>query len=272
MERILKKALEASLKGQSYAFATVIKSTLKGTPQKSGAKMVVLEDGSLYGTIGGGRNEKATREECLKAMTSGKPHIVTYDFFGGKDKSVCGGQIQVFIEPFVGQYHLIICGAGHIALPLSVLGKILHLKVTIIDNRKEFTKKSRFPHADRILTGPHAQELSKIDITPSTIIMIVTQGNEFDFECLKTVIRSKALYIGVISSKAKRIKFEKRLTDVGITQAQFSKIHIPAGIDIGSQTPEEIAISIMAEMISVKNRHLLGTEKFKKRDKRTKAN
>ncbi len=267
MDKLLKKALDAARKGQSYAFATVIQSTLKGTPQKSGAKMVVLEDGSLFGTIGGGRNEKAAREECLKAMASGKPQIVTYDFFGGPDKSVCGGQIKVFVEPFIGQQHLVICGAGHIALPLSVLGKILNHKVTIIDNRKELANKKRFPHVDQILMGRHAQELAKVSMTANTAVMVVTQGNEFDYECLKTVVLSKAMYVGVISSKAKRIKFEKRLKDeLNISEEQFDKIHIPAGVDIGAQTPEEIAVSIMAEIIAVANKGFLGTEKFKERD------
>ena len=178
-------------------------------------------------------------------------------------------RFKVFIEPFIGMHRLVICGAGHIALPLSVLGKILNYSVTIIDNRKEYANKKRFPHVDQILVGPHAQKLAKIDIGPNTMIMIVTQGNEFDFECLKTVILSeKSPYIGVIASKAKRIKFENRVkTEINISQEQFNKIHIPAGIDIGAQTPEEIAISIMAEMIKIKNRYLLGADKFKERDK-----
>jgi xanthine dehydrogenase accessory factor len=98
---VLIKAYEAFQKGQSYAFATVVETTKKGTPRKAGAKMVVLEDGSLFGSIGGGRNEKATREECLKAIKTGKPHTVTYDYFGQEGQSVCGGQIKVFIEPFI---------------------------------------------------------------------------------------------------------------------------------------------------------------------------
>ena len=123
---LLIKAYEAARTGQSYAFATIVDATKKGTPQKAGAKMVVLEDGSLFGTIGGGRNEKAAREECLKAIKKGKPTLVQYDYFGKEGQSVCGGQIKVFIEPFIGKKHVIICGAGHIALPLSALCKILN--------------------------------------------------------------------------------------------------------------------------------------------------
>jgi len=264
MEDILQKALEATKKGQSYAFATIIESTLKGTPQKTGAKMVVLADGTIFGTVGGGRNEKAAQLECQKAIKTRKPTIVTYDFFG-QGQSVCGGQIKVFIEPFVGKNHFIICGAGHIALPLSAIAKMLNYKVTIIDNRKEFANKNRFPHVDQIILGTHAEKLSQLTVTQDTFVMIVTQGNEYDFECLKTIIRSQAGYIGVISSQAKRVKFFKRLKEMGIKDSSLKRIKIPAGIDIGSQTPEEIAISIMAEIIQENKKNFVGSSKFKEK-------
>ena len=259
------QAYKAAQKGQSYAFATVIESTLKGTPRKAGAKMVVLEDGSLFGSIGGGRNEKAAQKECLKAIGQGKPTIVTYDYFGQEGQSVCGGQIKVFIEPFLNKKHFIICGAGHIALPLSFIAKILNFKVTIIDDRKEFAHKKRFPHVEKILLGNHAAELAKLTIDFNTYVMIVTQGNEFDFECLKTVVRSDAGYIGVISSKAKRIKFFNRLKTLGISEKELKRINIPAGLDIGAQTPEEIAIAIAAEIITINNKNFLNTDKFKEK-------
>src|SRR4051812_15049756 len=112
MDSIIKKAYEAAQKGQSYAFATVIETTLKGTPRKAGAKLVVLADGSFEGSIGGGRNEKAALAECQKAIKSGHPTIVTYDYFGQEGQSICGGQMKVLIEPFAGQRRFIICGAG----------------------------------------------------------------------------------------------------------------------------------------------------------------
>ena len=265
---LLLKACESSKNGQNCAFATIVETTLKGTPRKSGAKMVVSEDGSTSGTIGGGRNEKAAIEECLKAIKSGKPSLVTYDYFGQKGQSVCGGQMKVYIEPFLIKSERIICGAGHIALPLSILGKILNFTVTIIDNRKEFANKKRFGHVDQIILGRHVQSLQKINIGPQTYIMVVTQGNEYDYECLKAALKTNAAYIGVISSKPKRIKFFNRLKESGISKNTLDKIKIPAGIDIGAQTPEEIAVSIMAEMLSVKNKDFLQTDKFKEKFKK----
>ena len=261
---IIYKALKASQKGQNYAFATITEATLKGTPRKMGAKMIVFDDGSSYGSIGGGRNEKAAIAECLKAIQKRKPTSVAYNYFGREGESVCGGQMKVFIEPFVARDHLIICGAGHIALPLSAVAKILGFKVTIIDDRKAFANKSRFPHVDKIIVGNHAAELAKMAIESNTYVTIVTQGNEYDFECLKKVINSPAAYIGVISSKPKRVKFFGRLKTAGIEEKYLKRAHIPMGIDIGSQTPEEIAVSIMAEIVAVKNKDCIGTDKFKR--------
>jgi xanthine dehydrogenase accessory factor len=262
---VLLKALQATKNGKSYAFATVIETTIKGTPRKSGAKMVVWEDGSLFGSIGDGRNEKAAQQECLKAIKSGKPTLVTYDYFGREGQSVCGGQMKVFVEPFRKPKHLIICGAGHIALPLSVIVKMLNFRVTVIDNRRNFANPKRFPHVDKVVVGDHAKKLAQIRIDSDTAIMIVTQGNEYDFECLRAVIKSDAGYIGVISSQPKRVKFFKRLKEQGIEDKWLKRIRIPAGIDIGAQTPEEIAVSIASELVAIQNKEKIGTDKFKSR-------
>jgi xanthine dehydrogenase accessory factor len=268
IDQTILKAYDASCKGKGYAFATVIAATLKGTPQKAGAKMVVLADGTSYGTIGGGRNEKAAVTECLKALKTGQPATVTYDYFGGKDKSVCGGQIKVFIEPFPGRRHFIICGAGHIALPLSVITKMLNFRVTIIDNRKELANKKRLPHVDQIMLGDHAEKLAKLEINEQTYVMIVTQGNEFDFRCLEKIIESPAAYIGVIASKAKRIKFLKRLQEAGITSRFLNRVKMPAGLDLGAMAPEEIAVSIASEVIKINNQTRLQSAKFQEKLKR----
>ncbi len=264
MSEILYKALKASQKGQNYAFATITEATLKGTPRKMGAKMIVFDDGTSQGTIGGGRNEKAAIAECLKAIQKQKPATVTYNYFGRKGESVCGGQMKVFIEPFAAKDHLIICGAGHIALPLSAIAKILGFNVTVIDDRNGFANKKRFPHVDKIIVGDHAGKLAKVAIKSNTYVTIVTQGNEYDFECLKAVIKLPAAYIGVISSKPKRVKFFGRLKNAGIEEKYLKRVHIPMGIDIGAQTPQEIAVSIMAEIVAVRNRDFIGTDKFKR--------
>jgi len=156
-----------------------------------------------------------------------------------------------------GQLHAIV------PLPLSMIAKMLNLRVTIIDNRKNFAHSKRFPHVDKITVGNHAQKLAKMATNPETLIMIVTQGNEYDFACLKAALKSKAGYVGVISSKPKRVKFFNRLKALGFKEKDLKRINIPAGIDIGAQTPQEIAVSIAAEIISYLNKSLIGTDKFR---------
>ena len=264
---LLIKALKASEKGRSYAVATLVESTVKGTPRKAGAKMIVLEDGTLWGSIGGGRNEKAVQKECLKSIKSGNPSFVTYDYFGGVGQSVCGGQIKVFIEPFRGTKHFVICGAGHIALPLSAMAKMLGFKVTIIDNRKELANKRRFPHVDRIILGNHAQKLKTIAVpTKNDYIAIVTQGNEYDYQCLETALKTEAGYIGVISSALKKVKFFRRLKEKRVPANTLQRIHAPMGLNIGAQTPEEIAVSILSQIIAIDTEAILGSLKFAETD------
>jgi len=247
------KAFEAAQNGQKYAFATIIESTIKGTPRKTGAKMIVWEDGSSWGSIGGGRNEKRAQQECLQAIKVRKPKTVTYKFDEAPGNSICGGQIKVFIEPFSGKKRFIICGAGHIALPLSALAKMLNFRVLIIDDRKDLANSKRFPHADHILIGDHAKVLKKQKITPQDHIFMVTQGYEHDYNCLKIALKTKAAYVGFISSKVKKVKFIRRLRKDGFSETLIQKIRAPMGLNLGAQTPEEIAISIAAEIIALEH-------------------
>lgn len=263
----MNQARLAVARGQRFAFATVVESTVKGTPRKAGAKMIVFEDGSAYGTIGGGRNEKDAQKRCLQAIKSRKSDLITYDYFGQVGQSVCGGQIKVFIDPFIQTKKFLLCGAGHIALPLSLIVKTLDYHLTVIDNRRAFANIERFPHADRILVGNHRAQLKKCRIDRDTHIMIVTQGNEFDYACLREVITSAAGYIGCISSKAKQIKFFRRLReDDGILPKYLKKLSIPAGLNLGAQTPAEIAVAISAELVTLNNNDSLQTDKFKVKD------
>lgn len=265
MDPVIQKAYEAALQGKSFAFATIIESTVKGTPRKTGSKMLVLADGTIAGTIGGGRNEKSVIARSQKALESGKIEVITYKYFGKEGQSICGGQIKVLIEPFAEAKTLVICGGGHIALPLSFLAKLLSFKVVIIDNRPEFANNVRFPHVDAVMCGSHVEQLSKIKINASTHIMIVTHGHEHDYACLRAVIEAPACYLGVISSLTKRIKFLDRLKKDGVSGENLKRIRIPAGLDLGSQTPEEIAVSIAAEMVALSNESSQKSDKFRQK-------
>jgi len=262
MDTVLTQAFLAAQEGRSFAFATIVEATGKGTPRKSGTKMVVMADGSAFGTIGGGSHEKTAIEECLKAIKTLVPKLIRCDSAGKDELAICGGKFKVFIEPIAGQKKFILCGAGHIALPLSVITKMLGFQIFVIDDRRAFANKKRFPHADKILFGRHAQKLSSVNIGANSAIMIATQDHLFDYDCLTAALRSPAGYIGLIASKIKRTKFFTRLLKDGFTPTDLKRIKSPAGIDIGAQTPEEIAVSVSAEIVSHYNSHWLKTEKF----------
>lgn len=257
-------ALEA---GRRFAVATVISSTAKGTPQKAGAKMIVFDDGSIFGTIGGGRNEKDAIAQALEVIRLGKPSTKTYDFFGKEGQSVCGGQIQVFIEPVERARKFVLCGAGHIAQPLSLMVKSLGYHLTLIDPRRAYANKQRYPWADRIFVGKYTAQLRKCRLDGNTDIMIVTHGNEHDYECLREVIGYDTGYIGCISSQAKKIKFLRRLKEAGISPNQVKRVSIPAGLDLGGQTPAEIAVAIAAELVRYRNEGSVKSDKFKTKGK-----
>jgi xanthine dehydrogenase accessory factor len=265
MDPVIKAAYEAAVKGQSYAFATIIDSTAHGTPRKTGAKMVVLGDGTVVGTIGGGKSEQEVSAKCLRAIKLDKPQIVEYRFSGAKGQPICGGLVKVFIEPFSCQRNLIICGAGHIALPLSFLGKILHFSVILIDDRPELANKKRFPHVDHIFCSPHRVSLSRLSLEESSYVVILTQDHQRDFSCLQTVIDKPIKYIGVIGSLVKKQKFLADLREVKVDKKHLMKLKMPVGLDLGAQTPEEIAVSIMAEIIQESHRDELKTLKFRKK-------
>ncbi len=266
-EDLIEQARLAITAGQRFAFATIVDSTAKGTPQKSGAKMIVFEDGSTFGTIGGGRNEKDAIAQCRQAIRTGRSELKTYDFFGNKGQSVCGGQMKVFIEPVTRARKFILCGGGHIALPLAFMVKSMGYHLTVIDSRRAYANKERFPCADKILVGKYPTQIGKCRIDGQTDVMIVTHGNEHDYECLRAVIDSPAGYIGCISSQAKRVKFLRRLREDGVKPADIKRISIPAGIDLGAQTPAEIAVSISAELVQRQHREDVDSDKFKAKRK-----
>ena len=257
MSEILKEALERVNKGETIALVTIVEA--KGsTPREVGAKMIVNKDGLADGTIGGGITEARVIKEVKLALKEGKRKLLTYHLTKEQaaldEGAICGGEMKVFIDILQPKEEVLIFGAGHIAVCLSKLAKTVGFKVTIIDDREEFVNQDRFPEADKIIAEETEKALTHLKITPSTYIIIVTRGHLKDEEVLGSVIRSGATYIGMIGSRKKNATVFQRLTKKGISQEELDKIHTPIGIDINAQTPEEIAVSIMAEIIQVRRK------------------
>ena len=255
MAEILKEAIKRVDKGEIIALVTVIEA--KGsTPRETGAKVLVNSNGLVSGTIGGGALENKVIEEAKKAIKDKKGCTLSYHLSKEEasldEWAICGGDIKVFIDVLQPKEELLIFGAGHIALCVSKLAKTVGFKVTVIDDRQEFANKERFPEADEIMIDLLENVFEKIKILPFSYIVIVTRGHLQDQKVLSHTIKSNAAYIGMIGSRKKNETVFQHLKEQGIAVQEFKKVHAPIGIDIGAQTPEEIAISIIAEIIKVK--------------------
>jgi xanthine dehydrogenase accessory factor len=241
---------------QPAALVTVI-STKGSVPRETGAKMLVYGDGKIYGTIGGSAVEAIVIEEAQQSIRDGKHRKIRHDLMD-KDKNdtgmICGGEMEFFIEPVAAAPHLLIFGGGHVALHLAQLASRVGFMYTIIEDRPEFATKERFPDAREIIILRPEEIGDKIAFSPQDYAAIVTRSHELDYIALKQVLASELKYIGLIASKIKKKDIFERLTTEGHTDKKLKQIHSPIGIDIAAQTPEEIAVSIVAELIQVKNK------------------
>ena len=255
MSETLKEALERISKGETVALATIVE-TKGSTPREVGAKMLVGKDGLIVGTIGGGITEAKVIEEVKQSLKEGKGKLVTYHLTKEQaaldEGAICGGDMKIFIDVLQPKEEVLIFGAGHIAVCVSRLAKMVGFKVTVVDSRKEFANQDRFPDADEIIAEDTEKALTHLKITPSTYIIVLTRGHLKDEEVLGSVIKSGAAYIGMIGSRKKNSTVFQHLEEQGISAQELKEVHAPIGVDIGAQTPEEIAVSIMAEIIQVR--------------------
>jgi len=255
MSETLKEALERISKGETVALATIVE-TKGSTPREVGAKMLVGKDGLIVGTIGGGITEAKVIEEVKQSLKEGKGKLITYHLTKEQaaldEGAICGGDMKIFIDVLQPKEEVLIFGAGHIAICVSRLAKMVGFKVTVVDSRREFANQDRFPDADEIIAEDTEKALTHLKITPSTYIIVLTRGHLKDEEVLGSVIKSGAAYIGMIGSRKKNSTVFQHLEEQGISAQELKEVHAPIGVDIGAQTPEEIAVSIMAEIIQVR--------------------
>ncbi len=247
---IFEEIVAARKSNQPVVLATVIQS-LGSAPREEGARMLVRPDGSIAGTIGGGAVEQKIIEEALQLMKGGASKLITYEL---KDIGMqCGGGMSVFIEPLVPAPQLLIFGAGHIGACLAQIGKMLEFSVTVVDNRPEFANADRLPWADTIIAEEYAAAIERLVFNARTYVVILTHKHAHDYEVLEKCLNKTWCYLGMIGSRAKVAKVFDQLRAKGVADEIIAKIHSPVGIKIGANTPAEIAISILAEIIQVRS-------------------
>ncbi len=238
--------------GRGCSLATIVQCS-GSTPQKIGAKMLVREDGSILGTVGGGSLEAEVIEYALKVLKEGAPRTISFDLAEDQGKLLCGGKVLVYIEPLLVAPHLIILGAGHVGKALSRAARFLGYRVTVVDDREEYANNNNLPDADTVVVTDFRDVFPRVAVDDSTYIVIATRGHDHDFDAVMAALHTKAGYIGLLGSKRKKTLFLENLEKEGFSREDIGRVIIPVGIPIGSVTPEEIAISIMAQIIQTRN-------------------
>jgi xanthine dehydrogenase accessory factor len=240
--------------GQRCALATIVE--VRGSiPSYESAKMLVREDGSIVGTIGGGCVEAEVWNAAREVIEKEQPRRLTFNL--GQDAAydnglICGGQLDVFVEPVLPIPHAFIFGAGHISKSLSQVATLAGFATVVVDNRESFANRERFPEAAEVHAGEYEEVFPQLAINETSYLIIVTRGHRDDMRVLKLALSTPARYLAMIGSKRKVLNVVRELEKEGLDRRALEKIHAPMGLDIGAISPEEIAISVAAEMIAVR--------------------
>ncbi|MFP3976041.1 MAG: XdhC family protein [Chloroflexota bacterium] len=256
MEDIFEEIVRLKREGKRAVLATVV-SVGGSAPREEGAKMLVREDGSILGSIGGGSAEAQIMQESTKVMDEGKAKLVHLDLTGeeaAEEGMICGGVMDIFLEPLASRPTLYIFGAGHISVCLAEMARMVGIRIVVADDRDDFANRERFPQADAILAKDFDSIFSELNVGKQSYIVIVTRGHLFDETVLEWAITTECAYIGMIGSAKKVGTVFQHLRDKGASQEVLEKVHAPIGVDIHAQTPEEIAVSILAELIKARRK------------------
>ncbi|HEY3359952.1 MAG TPA: XdhC/CoxI family protein [Polyangia bacterium] len=240
--------------GGVAALVTVV-GTSGSTPRKAGAKMLVYPDGRHVGTVGGGCIDRRVFSEVGRVLAEGKPRLVRYELDGevaAELGMICGGRMEVFVERIDAEPRVVIFGGGHVSKTLAHLCAVVGFKVTVVDDREEFAKRERFPDAQEVLLEPFARAGARVAQYGAPFVVIVTRGHEHDREVLVQALREPTRYVGLLGSKHKIGALFSALVQAGVPEERIAEVHTPVGLDIGAQTPEEIALAICAELVAAR--------------------
>ena len=254
-QEVFAAVADALERGESAALVTIVAAT-GSTPQRVGAKMLVFGDGRIVDTIGGGCYENDAFWKAREAIAHRKPQMVHYelsDDFAQETGLICGGQMDVYIEPIEPSPELYIIGAGHVGFHLARIAQEVGFRVHVADDREKFANAERFPHAAEIVVDDIPSWIARANLPPHAYAVIVTRGHTNDLEALRALAPRELRYLGLIGSRAKVARIYDALTAAEIPAELLERVHAPIGLDIGAVTPQEIAVSILAELIAVKH-------------------
>ena len=253
--RIFEEVLAAQASGPPVVLVTVIQAP-PDAATATGAKLLLRRDGSTRGSLGGGPLEEAALAGARDAFRRRSVESLLYAADGSRlsrrEAESAGGGYQVMFERHEPPATLVIAGGGHIGKALATIAGLCGFSVVVVDDRPDYANEERFPEADRVLCGDFAEVLRGLPIDANTYIVTVTRGHKHDEESLRQVVESAAAYVGMIGSKRRAAAVLQHLIDGGLDTEAVRRVHTPIGLDIGAETPEEIAVAIMAEVVKVR--------------------
>lgn len=254
MNSIYQAISELEKNNESAALCTVVKSE-GSTPRHVGSKMLVYPDGKFIGTVGGGDMEHRVLDEAWMAISDGQPRILSYSMVDPSrgDPGVCGGTVEVFVEPILPPAMIVVIGAGHVGKAVVHLAKWLGFRVAVSDDRAEFCNPESTPGADAYYPVEMGKLPEQLKINRRTYIVITSRGSSVDVLGLPSLLESQAAYIGVIGSRRRWLTTVKALKEKGVSDEQIANVHSPMGLELNAETPEEIAVSILAEILMIKD-------------------
>ena len=259
-EDVFAAANDALTRGETVALVTIVRAQ-GSTPQRVGSKMLVYADGRTVGTIGGGCYEHDAFGKAREAIVSGTPSLVRYelsDDLAEESGLICGGQMEVYIEPLAAAPRLYVIGAGHVGWHLARLAQETGFRIHVLDDREKFANAERFPGAAEIVVDHIEEWLQAAELPPESYVAIVTRGHQHDLSALRVLVRRPLRYLGMIGSRAKVSRVYDALLAEGISAEALKTVHAPIGLNLGAVTPSEIAVSILAEMIAVRHGRVAG--------------
>jgi len=242
--------LEAKRTGRLAVLATIVRDQ-GSVPRHAGSKMLIYPDGKIIGTIGGGEMESRVIACVPELLKSGTPSILHYELAEPSrgDPGVCGGQVDIFMEPILPDPAVLVIGCGHVGQAVVELAHWLGFHVIACDDRGDLCNPQVTPYADEYLVIPAAEIAAKVPIHARTYIANVTRGVRFDVEVLPDLLKSEAPYIGVIGSRRRWAAAARQLAERGVSDHELRRVHAPIGLELNAETPREIAVSILAEII-----------------------
>lgn len=253
LDLVFARLAELQAAGRRVALATVIQ-TRGSVPRRAGTRMLVHPDGSIEGTVGGGDLEHRVIQSGLEVLAGGRARVLKYEFrdLDRGDVGVCGGEMEVFVEAIPPQATVVVVGGGHVGRAVAHLASWLGFRVVVNDDRAEFADASAVPEADQVIHSPLAELPQQLRITSDTYILLTTRGVPVDVEGLPPLLISEAGYIGVIGSRRRWEVCARQLAERGVPAEQIERVRSPMGLELNAETPEEIAVSMLAEIIMLR--------------------